>query len=247
MTEGVTEQVVAKPEEKTAHRDGLSDKELNFRKLEAEREKEREARIRAEMQNEAMQRELKQIQEMLKPKEIDPLDQLQDITELDPSKLKALLARREAELERKAREIAKQTIKEEREQDKKTNFRDHLRRQYQDYDEIMNERVIADIQEREPDAVDAILAIEDDYVRCEKAYRFIKKRINAKPPEKVPEESIKAKVEENMTNPYLIPSATATPPYGGVSFDVTSSSARKAAYEKLKAAQKRPIGNAPIR
>lgn len=241
MTEGVTNQDIAKPEEKTAHREGLSDKELNFRKLEAEREKEREARIRAEMQAESMQRELKRIEEMMKPKEVDPLDQIQDISELEPAKLKQILAKRDESFKREALEIAKQTFKEEKEQEKKTNFRDHLRRQYQDYDHVMNEQTIAAIQEREPDAVDAISAIEDPYVRCEKAYHFFKKRM-AKPEEKVVE-SVKQKVEENMSNPYLVPAGSASPPYGGIEFDVQSPSQRKQAYEKLKAAQRRPIGN----
>lgn len=245
MTEGVNNQDVAKPEEKTAHRDGLSDKELNFRRLESEREKEREARIRAEMQAEAMQRELKKIEEMLKPKEVDPLDQLEDISDLDPNKLKAIFSQKEAQLERKAREIAREAIKEEREQDKKTNFRDHLRRQYQDYDQVMNEKTIAEIQERDPDAVDAISAIEDPYVRCEKAYLFFKKKMAAQKlaQQEKPVESMQKTVEENMLNPYMIPAGSASPPYAAVDFDARSPSARKQAYEKLKAAQRRPIGN----
>lgn len=243
MTEGVTDQEIAKPEKETAHREGPSDKELNFRRLEAEREKEREARIRAEMQAEAMQNELSSIKEMLKPREVDPLDQLQDISDLDPTKLKAILAQREAQFKREAREIAKETIKEERERDKKTNFRDHLRRQYQDYDQVMNEQTIAQIQEREPDAVDAISAIEDPYVRCEKAYHFFKKQISRQAQK--PVESIKAKVEENMTNPYMIPAASGVPPREAIEFDVSSPAAKKAAYEKLKAAQRRPIVNGP--
>lgn len=241
MTDGVINSGDVLPDNKTAPNEGLSNKELNFRRLEAEREKEREARIRAEMQAEAMQRELKKIEEMLKPKEVDALDNLQDISDLDPQKLKAILSQREANFKREAREFTKEILKEEREQDKKTNFRDHLRRQYQDYDSVMNEQTIAAIQEREPDAVDAISAIEDPYVRCEKAYHFFKKRL-AKQDAK-PVESVKEKVQENMMNPYLIPAGSATPPYSGVEFDVRSASKRKEAYEKLKAAQRRPIGN----
>ena len=241
MTEGVNIQGDVLPDNKTAPAEGLSNKELNFRRLEAEREKEREARIRAESQTEAMQKELKKIEEMLRPKEVDLVDLIQDMSDLDPTKLKAILAQREANFKREAREIAKETLREEREQDKKTNFRDHLRRQYQDYDTVMNEQTIAAIQEREPDAVDAISAIEDPYVRCEKAYLFFKKRM-ARQVEKQPE-SVKEKVEENMMNPYMIPAGSATPPYSGVEFDVSSPSMRKQAYDKLKAAQRRPIGN----
>ena len=242
MTEGVINSGDVLPETKTAPQEGLSNKELNFRRLEAEREKEREARIRAEMHAEAMQREMKKIEEMLKPKEVDPLDQIQDLSDLDPAKLKAILSQRDANNKREVREITKEILKEEREHDKKTNFRDHLRRQYQDYDTVMNEQTIAAIQEREPDAVDAISAIEDPYVRCEKAYLFFKKKL-AKQAERPPVESVKEKVEENMMNPYMIPAGSATPPYSGVEFDVRSPSKRKEAYEKLKLAQRRPLGN----
>lgn len=240
MTDGVMNSGDVLPETKTAPQEGLSNKELNFRRLEAEREKEREARIRAEMHAESMQREMKRIEEMLKPKEVDPLDNIQDIADLDPQKLKAILSQRDANFKREAREIAKEAYKEEREHDKKTNFRDHLRRQYQDYDQVMNEQTIAQIQEREPDAVDAISAIEDPYVRCEKAYKFFKKRMEVSKADK-PIESIRQKVEENMSNPYMIPAGSGTPPYSAIEFDGSASS-RKAAYEKLKAAQRRSIG-----
>lgn len=241
MTEGVNDQAIAKPEKESALKEGVSDKEFNFRRLEAEREKEREARIRAEMQAEALQNEVKQIQEMLRPKEADPFDSIEDIADLDRDKLKKLFSHSQAQLERRAREIAETTIREEKERDKKTNFRDQLRRQYNDYDQFMNEQTIAQMQEREPDAIDAISAIEDPYVRCEKAYSFIKKRMSAKK-EEVPPPSVKDKVEENMQNTYMIPASSSTPPYNAVDFDLRSPNARKAAYEKLKAAQRRPLG-----
>lgn len=243
MTEGVN-QDVAKPEDKILSKEGVNDKEFNFRRLEADREREREARIRAEMQTEMMQRELQQIREMMKPKDIDPLDQINDMNDLEADKLKAVFAHRDAKFEKKTREIIEQTLQQKDVNEKKTNPEGALRRQYQDYDRFMNPDTIASIQERDPDAIDAIAAIEDPYVRREKAYQFIKKRIGQVPKqEDKPIESVKQKVEENMQNPYLIPSSAATPPYGGIEFDVSSSSSRKNAYEKLKAAQRRPIGN----
>lgn len=238
MTEGVTKQDVAKPDDKAVVNSGLSDKEINFRKVEALREQEREARIKAELQNDLLRNELESIKQMLQPKEKDYLDDLQDISDLDPAKFKAILAQKEAQFKKEAKQIAKSAIDEHEQQKRKTNFRDELRRQYHDYDSVMNEQMIAHISETEPDALGAISAIEDPYVRCEKAYHFFKKKM---PTQKQELPSIKEKVEENAMNPYMIAASSAAPPYAAVEFDVRSSSARKDAYEKLKAAQRRPL------
>ena len=250
MTEGVNTQEIAKPEEKSAPREGISDKEYNFRRLEAEREKDREARIRAEVQAQQMQAELERIKQSLKPVEKDILDEMQDITDLDPAKFKTLLSQRDAKLKREAEQIAARAIEEHEQKKKKTNFRDELRRQYQDYDSIMNEQTITHFMESEPEAVEAINAIEDDYARCEKAYKFFKKRIpqsqkvNEVEKEKVP--AIQDIVQENQMNPYMIPASMSTPPSSyAVDFDTRSPAKRKEAYEKLKNAQRRPIGNGP--
>lgn len=240
MNQSVNNQEVAKPEEKIAQLESQSDKEKNFRRLEALRDQEKEARIRAEMQNEAMQRELAQIKQMLQPKEKDLLEDVQDLSEIDPSKFKQILAQREAQYEQKAKRIAESTIEEYEQKKKKTNFRDELRGKYHDYDSVMNEQTIAAIQEKEPEIVEAITAIEDPYVRCEKAYQFFKKKLASQ--QEQPKASIKEKIEENAMNPYMIPTTSATAPYNAVDFDVGSVSARKAAYEKLKSAQRRPIG-----
>jgi hypothetical protein len=239
MTEGVNDQAIAQPEKEAVQTESLSDKERNFRRLEAARDQEREARIRAQMEAEELKKRLDHIEQMMQPKEIDPLDEVQDITDLDSNRFKAILSDREAKLERKAKQIAKTAIQEHEQEKKKTNFREELRRQHQDYDTVMNEQTIAYFSEREPEAVAAITAIEDPYVRCEQAYHFFKKKMPAK--EEKP--SIKEKVEENSQNPYYIPSGSGTPPYSAVEFDVRSPSAQKAAYAKLKEAQRRPIGN----
>lgn len=242
MTEGVNTQASAKPDfkdDKVVQNELLSDKERNFRRLESARDQEREARIRAQMEAEELKKRLDHIEQMMQPKEVDPLDGMQDITDLDPNRFKAILSDREAKFERKATQIAKKAIEEHEQTKKKTNFREELRRQYQDYDTIMNEQTIAHFSEREPEAVEAITAIEDPYVRCEKAYNYFKKRMPAK--EEKP--SIKAVVEENTQNPYYMQTGSGTPSYSAVDFDVRSPSAQKAAYAKLKEAQRRPIGN----
>lgn len=245
MTEGVNDQVTAKPEEKGAQfQESLSDKELNFRRLEAARDQEREARIRAEMQAQNLLKEVENIKLMLQPKERDPLEDIQDFSDLDRDKLRAILAQREAQIEKRFEKNLTQKLDEYERNKRRTNFRDELRKVYHDYDSVMNEDVIAKIQEREPEAVDAIAAIEDPYVRCEKAYHFMKKRSMTHTSQEA-SPSIKEKVAENMQNPYFFPSGTGTPQANldAVEFDVKSAAAKKSAYDKLKTAQRRPVGN----
>ena len=191
------------------------------------------------MESEELKKRLDHIEQMMQPKEKDLLDDMQDITDLDPAKFRAILSDREAKQERKAEQIAKAAIQKHEQEKKKTNFREELRRQHQDYDTVMNEQTIAYFSERDPEAVEAITAIEDPYVRCEKAYNYFKKRM----PAKEDKLSIKEKVEENSQNPYMIPVGSGVPPQGAINFDVRSLTAQKAAYAKLKEAQRRPIGN----
>lgn len=236
MTEGVTEKEIAAPKEIT--QEGPSDKEINFRKLEAAREAEREARIRAEMQAEAMRNELQEIKQMLQPKEADPLDGVEDY--VDPARLRAKLEKVSANLKKEAKEIAKQTIREELEQEEKRNFLHRLKSQYPDYDQVMNEANIANLESIDPVFIETVLEVPDEYARRLKTYKKLK-NLQQAAPKAEEKQSIKDKVEENARNPYYIAPSMATP--SAVDFDIKSPQSRQQAYEKLKAAQRRPIGN----
>lgn len=231
MTQGVNEVDVAASEEQKTQPVAVSDKELNFRRLEAAREQERERAVRAEMQAEAMRNELNEIKQMLQPKESDPLDGAEDY--VDPARLRAKLDKERAHFKKEAKAIAKQTYEEERKEDERKNFLPRLKSQFPDYDQVMNETNIAALEQADPVFVETLMEVSDEYSRRSKAYKKIKALQAAPKPE---EKSIKAKVEENARNPYYMPPSTATP--AGIDFDVGSKVARDAAYAKLKAAQK---------
>jgi len=258
MNEGVKEQaVVAKPEEKGAQiQEQLSDKELNFRRLEAARDREREARdkerdarIKAEMQNELLMKEIEGIKTMLQPQEKDPLEEIEDFSDLDRDKLRNILAKREAQIEKRFEKTLTQKLDEIERNKRRTNFRDELRKEYADYDQVMNPEIITAIQEREPEAVARISAIEDPYVRCENAYHFFKSvKKYIQPPQAKPVEStsVKEHIQENLMNPYYTPSGQGSPP-PAVEFDVKTPASKAAAYARLKEAQRKPIGNGQMR
>jgi hypothetical protein len=227
--QAVNSPVVGAPDAQT------SDKEVNFRRLEAARDSEREARIRAEMHSQRMEEELKNIKDMLQPKESDPLDSSEDY--VDGVRLKAKLEKERASYEKKAVDIARNTYEQIQLEEKKKNFLGRLKSEHSDYDQIMSENNVINLEKQNPHFVQAILKIDDEYDRRKLAYEYLK--ANQAPKETF--QSIKDKVAENASNPYYIPAGSGTPT--AIEFDTKSASSREAAYAKLKAAQKRPIGS----
>lgn len=236
MLEGVNTDV-ANPETTAQDSEGFNSKEYNFRQLEASREAEREARIRAEMEAEMMRRELSEIKNYLKPQEKDPLDEVEDY--VDAPRLKAKLDKERIRNLEEAKKIAKQIYEEQKREDEKRNFLERLKGQFADYDQIMSEKNIANLEKIDPVFIETVCSIEDDYQRRLKTYKKLKSLENSKRSDD--KSSIKEKIEENARNPYYVSPSSGSPP--AVEFDLKSNSARKEAYERLKAAQRNPIGN----
>lgn len=239
MTEGVNNQETAAPE-KPVHE--VSDKERNFRRLEAAREAEREARIRAEVQAQAMQREIENIKMMLQPKEKDLLEGVEDY--IDKDRFRAIMAQKEAQLKREAEAIARKTYAEmeaQRQKEEKDNFQKRLRSSYEDFDDVMTEENILKLERSDPEFLETVLDIEDPYKRREKTYKRVKKEL-----QKSVAPSVKEKVQENLQNPFYIPSSHGTSNQA-IDFDVRTPAAKKVAYEKLKNAQRNPIGSGMTR
>ncbi len=231
MTEGVTTQASAEPEQKAS-----SDKELNFRRLEEARNKDRENSIRLEMQNEMLQSELTQIKEYMKPKEADPFD---DVDELIDPELKRKLQKKfdnlGSSLERKAGEIAErkyQEIQDRKEEADRKNFLPKLQSRYNDFDDVMSEGNIIEFGKEDPVFLQTVLMVPDEYKKREMLYQKIK---NSKAGVKTP--TVQDKVQANQRNPYFIPSGSA-PTTSAIDFDLNAPGAREAAYSKLKAAKR---------
>lgn len=229
MTEGVQDQEIATPDKSPS----LSDKELNFRRLESLRDTEREGRIRAEIQAESLKAELNRMAQALAPPEKDPLDDADEY--VDSARLKQKLAQERAASERRAKEIAKETYEHHRLEDEKKNYLNRLRLEFRDFDDVMTPESIKALDENEPSFVKAVKQIPDDYEKCKLAYEHIK----GKAASRAPRQSIKETVEENARNPYYIPPGSGNP--SAVEFDIRSKEAREQAYAKLKAAQRRPL------
>lgn len=230
MTVGVKDQAPAAPEKAS------SDKELNFRKLEAAREQDREKAIRLEMQNQMLEKELSEIKEYLKPKEVDPFDDIDEFIE-EPlkKKLEAKFNKVVSLSERKAEEAVERKLLErerQKEEAEKKNFLPKLKSSYNDFDEVMTEKNIYELGEKDPEFLTAVLEMPDEYRKRELLYNRIKKQ------KKEPEPTVQDKVQKNLRNPYFIP-ASAAPTSNALDFDLNAPGARLAAYQKLKQMQKK--------
>lgn len=233
MTEGVNEQEIANPETKTEV--SVSDKEYNFRRLEAAKEEAKERAMKAEMENSLLKQRLEMLEQRLEPKEQDPLEGVEDY--VDPARHKASLYQLEKRLEKRLKKEAEEAAERKLQEQAKQNHMVRLRSEYPDYDQIMNEKNVMHFEQTNPEFLQSMTYVQDDYERKKLAYNFFKK--NLKAPE--PKPSIKEKVEENAKNPYYIPPGSGSP--AAVDFDIKSPEARRAAYEKLKMAQRKPIGS----
>ena len=195
MTDGVQDQEIVRPEE-TKPQAGISDKAReNFARLEAAKQVEREARIRAEMERDMLK---KQIETANAPKEVDPLDGVEDY--IDKERLQLIREKDRAAFKKEAEDIANRTYEARKLEEDKRNYLPKLKSQFKDYDEVMNEKNIAELEEKAPAFLASVLKVQDDYERRLLTYEYLKSQ-QAKPaePQKA---SIKERVEENQTNPY---------------------------------------------
>jgi len=235
MTEGVKEQgPLAEPVQNEKPQLTSDNSREHFRRLEQSKEDERERRVKAEMENALMKQRLEMLEMQNRPQEKDPLADVQDF--VDPTSLKAAFAQERRHLKKEAEDIADKKLKEWKQQEEKSNHMNRLKSEYPDFGSVVNQDNVVRFEQSHPEFVQSLLHVTDDYERKKLAYNFFKR--NAQP--EAPKPSIKEKVEENRTNPYMIPSGSGTPT--AVDYDLKSPQARQAAYAKLKAAQRNPLG-----
>jgi len=237
MTDGVINQAAAAPETVEPQKLASDKARENFARLEASKQVERDARIRAEMEREMLQKQINEMKLAQSSKEEpDPLDGVDDY--IDKERLQLIRKKDRATFQKEAEEIANRTYETRRKDEDKRNFLPKLKSQFGDYDSVMTEQNIAELEQSSPAFVNSVLKIADDYERRLLTYEYLK----AKKANKVEDRtSIKQRVEENQQNPYYVPPGSGTPT--AMDFDIKSKSARDSAYAKLKEAQRRPIGN----
>lgn len=199
-----------------------SDKELNFRAMEAKHRREMQ-----EMQSRLEEVE-KRAQEANKRPPVAEDDDDDDEPYVAPKKLDKKLDRfgqkTQGEIQ-KAMEIAKHAAKEELKQEM------WLEKHPDFYDILKHAQTL---YEKDQELAENILEMPEGFARQKLVYKSIKTMGLDKPPAK--EQSIQDKIDANRRSPYYIPGGPATPPYS--SAGDFSPSGQKNAYEKMKQMQK---------
>lgn len=202
-----------------------SDKELNFRKLEAKYQQElayeRSRREEAE----------KQAQSLAKSHNTEPEEEEEDESEpyVDHKKLNKKLNKfgknTQSEIKnamQQAKDLAKEELKQELYLETHSDFHEVLEKADQ-------------FAEKHPELAKHILRMPAGFERQKLVYQTIKEFGIDKP--KLPEQTIQQKIDANRKAPYYQPSGVGASPYSSQSD--FSQSGQKQAYDKMKELQSR--------
>jgi hypothetical protein len=141
-------------------------------------QKENFARLRKKTeqleQELAMEREIRNRMLTMMPakqEEVDELDSIGGDEYINKSKIDKLV-------EKRATKIAQETVKRETDrmfqEQRNSQFLDRLKRQYSDFDDIVNPETLALLEENNPELADTIAELKDPYKIGLQSYNYIK-------------------------------------------------------------------------
>jgi hypothetical protein len=139
-------------------------KELRRQKDELER--------KLKMQDEVLERLLKAQQAIPQVQEVDEFDQIDDNEALQKGQTKRMIRK---EAEKIAKEIVQHEVGQVKQQFENANFKNRLKAQFSDFDEIVNHDTLALLEEQEPELAVTISEMRDPYKMLFQSYKFIKK------------------------------------------------------------------------
>lgn len=143
--------------------------QVNFKRL---REKQRQLEQELEMQRK-LNEQLLALSSQAKPQaqEIDEFDAIPDDDYIPKGKVKSLVKK---EAQKIAQEIARQEAERIIKHQEQAGYLDKLKRQYPDFNEIVNPETIALLEEQDPELADTIAEIKDPYKIGIQSYKYIK-------------------------------------------------------------------------
>lgn len=203
-----------------------SDKELNFRALEAKLAQERAARLEAEK---ARQEAERNAQEALRKRTMIDDDDDDNEPYVDHKRLEKKLGsferRLEEKIEKKAEEKARMMLDKEKQES-------YLRSNPDFYEVLQHAEKFAT---QDPELAETILHMPEGFERQKLVYKTIKAMGIHKPAAQAP--SIQEKIDSNKRSPYYQPSGIGTSPYANAGD--FSPAGQQNAYAKMKELQAR--------
>lgn len=201
----------------------VSDKELNFRKLESKYQQEiaLERARREEME--------RRLHEMSQPKQVEEVDEPDDEPYVDHKKLDKKLNKFAEQTRKQTQSEIQKAVYHAVQEEKKKAW---IKNNPDFYDTLEHAETLA-IQA--PDLAESILEMPESFERQKLVYKNIKALGLDKPKGKEP--TIQEKVDANRRAPYYQPSGVGASPYhSAANF---SPDGQKQAYEKMKELQSR--------
>ncbi len=198
-----------------------SDKELNFRALEAKYQRQ------LEIERTERERLLKELETKSRQQPVEEEDD--DQPYVDHKKLDKKLTFFERKLEEKIEKKAEEKARMFLDQQKK----DSWLKQNPDFYEVLQHA--EKFAQKDPELAETILEMPEGFERQKLVYKSIKAMGIHKPEEKIP--TIQEKVDANRRSPYYQPSGVGTAPYS-TSGDF-SKTGQQQAYQKMKELQAR--------
>lgn len=196
-----------------------SDKEKNFRMMEAKHQRElAQERARAQELERQLQEKSKQV--------IEDEDKDDDEPYVAPKKLEKKLAKFEEKNSKKTKEEINRAVKIALEEERNNNWLN----QNNDFEEIMSEQNVAKFIQQHKDLADSISRMPEGFEREKLVYKNIKALGVHKP--EVKQSSIQDKIDANKRSPYYQPSGIGTAAYSQTSD--FSDAGRKKAYENMQ-------------
>lgn len=159
----------------------------HFKRLEnSKKELERELRMQREINE-----RLVQMTAPVQQQPVDELDQISDGEYLAKGQVERLVAR-------KAEKIAQEQVERILKEKDKSQFMDKLKRQYSDFDQVVNMETLALLEEKDPELAETIAASKDPYSIGFQSYKYIKAmNLLEKAPEARHAREVEKKLEAN--------------------------------------------------
>jgi hypothetical protein len=165
-------------------------KERDWRAI-RERQKELERELR--MQKEVNDRLLQMTQPFQK-QQVDEDDNIADDEFIPKGKVKKILQKGKQEIVQETLEQVKNMLI----QQDQANFRDKLKRQYADFDDVVNPDTLALLEEQEPELAQTIASTQDPYKIGMQSYKYIKAlKLEGEVPSKRHKREVEKKIEKN--------------------------------------------------
>ncbi len=163
-------------------------------KLMREQKKELERELKREREVSERLLQMQSQSSHQKPQEVDELDSIGDEEFIPKGKVHKLIQKEAIRIRNEAKKEAEELLQKQHQ----SQFLDRLKRQYSDFDDVVNAETLSLLEEQEPELANTIAETKDPYKMGIQSYKYIKAmNLAAKAPEARRSREVEKKLEKN--------------------------------------------------